>query len=401
MAAVPRKARNRLASNTAQTPVLDKAGEEEENDEGDELGNQGQGKKTKEEIEKSTCKGGINKVCGIFIPDHENSVCCDLCEYWFHPKCQDLSIEAFRAIGKYSFLWLCAECKPNFMSALKLGRRVEARVAAAEETILNCLGNVRSELGTKLEQSVGKQIDDKLTNLEKKMVETINDQHVKAETKMQKQVEDKLADMEKKVVETINIQQNKVEVTLQEQKEAVQSVPRLTTEMKTELKKNVQELKEIVEKKEDKANREVNILLHNIPESRSSDVEVRKKYDADSFQNVVEALIGEGSNMEVEKIYRLGKRREPREGDDRPGQGQEQGQEQKPRLMLIKLKKKEDVDLLMRKRWELRNVGFENIYLTRDLSPAEREAQRKLREELIEKGKNTHKIFRGKVVPRT
>ena len=56
--------------------------------------------------------------------------------------------------------------------------------------------------------------------------------------------------------------------------------------------------------------------------------------------------------------------------------------------------------MLMKRRTQLKDVGFPNVYLTKDLSPEEREAQKKLRQELEEKGKETHKIFRGKVLPR-
>ena len=48
----------------------------------------------------------------------------------------------------------------------------------------------------------------------------------------------------------------------------------------------------------------------------------------------------------------------------------------------------------------LRDVGFSNIYFTKDLSFEERLEQKKLREELNSKGKDTNKIFRGKVIPR-
>ena len=69
--------------------------------------------------------------------------------------------------------------------------------------------------------------------------------------------------------------------------------------------------------------------------------------------------------------------------------------------MMIKLKRKEDADLMFSLRLRLKHVGFSNIYLTRDLPPEEREAQKELRAEWTRKGKDTHQIFRGKVVPRT
>ena len=48
----------------------------------------------------------------------------------------------------------------------------------------------------------------------------------------------------------------------------------------------------------------------------------------------------------------------------------------------------------------MKDVGFQNVYLTRDMTPEEREQQKKLREELQKIGKDTHKNFQGKIVPR-
>ena len=55
---------------------------------------------------------------------------------------------------------------------------------------------------------------------------------------------------------------------------------------------------------------------------------------------------------------------------------------------------------LMKLRHFLKNSGFANIYKSRDLPPEEREIQRKLREELKVKGRTTHCLFRGRVVPK-
>ena len=58
------------------------------------------------------------------------------------------------------------------------------------------------------------------------------------------------------------------------------------------------------------------------------------------------------------------------------------------------------VDSMIRKRTNLKNVGFPNIYLTKDLSPEERATEKRLREEVIKKGKDSYTIFRGQIVPR-
>ena len=112
---------------------------------------------------------------------------------------------------------------------------------------------------------------------------------------------------------------------------------------------------------------------------------------------VVSALVGIQENVQVDKIYRLGKKTaQPEEPHER--------RELKARLMLIRVKEKEHVDILIKRRTQLRDKGFSNIYITRDLTPEERETQRRQRAELEAelqvKGKDTHHIFRGKVIPK-
>ena len=181
-----------------------------------------------------------------------------------------------------------------------------------------------------------------------------------------------------------------MESAMKEQKEAVQAVPRCTEE----LKNSVHEIKRFVVS-QDKEDRECNIILHNIPESTSQDPLVRKKYDSDSFQGVVAALLGSETKVETTQIFRLGKKLMTQE------QGGGSEADQKPRLMMIKLKDREKVNQLIKRRTLLKEAGYSNVYLTKDVSPEERAAQKKLHEELRFKGKETHRIFWGKVVPRS
>ena len=223
-------------------------------------------------------------------------------------------------------------CKPNFMNVLKLGTRIESRIEANERKILGVLESSGVRSGNS------------------------------------KLLEEKIISMEKEVSVRIKEQQEEIEKSLNVQKEVAETMPKL----QSELKKSTQELKKIVEKKEDTELREVKVIIHNIPESKSSDTVQRKKYDSDSFLNIVEALLGKGRKMETTKIYRLGKKKEIREGEE----------QQKPRLMLVGLKTREEVDSLISRRFNLPHVGFSNIYITRDLSPQKREEQKRLREEL-------------------
>ena len=241
-------------------------------------------------------------------------------------------------------------CRQNFTTTVELGKKLETKMEAVEKNIMNALENRKG-------------------------------------TDPGKNLEEKISSMEKTVMEKINEQKEEVEKSLNAQKEVVLAMP---TEVQTELDKKTKELKRIVTQREDKERRETNLIIHNIPESQSKEPRARKKYDSGSFNNIVCALFGEGTVIETEQIIRLGKKKEVRE---------DEGEDPKPRLMLVRLRRKEDVDDLIKSRYDLRYVGFSNVYLTRDMTPEEREAHRKMREEKGEKSQRANSS-QGNVVPR-
>ena len=106
---------------------------------------------------KFVCKG--QKVCGLIISKGE-SIRCDSCKEWFHPKCQGLSVEEFRAISKYDFIWPCIDCKPKVVALLEIGNSLEMRIEKAEKKILDSLSE------TKPTQQFHMQLKDKIQQLE-------------------------------------------------------------------------------------------------------------------------------------------------------------------------------------------------------------------------------------------
>ena len=232
---------------------------------------------------------------------------------------------------------------------------------------------------------LGSHIEKKLEEMEQKILGALD--KLNPTVGSEKKLNDKITRMESTVIEQIKIHQDNVEASLKKQESAVSAMPTYTEELKS----RTQELKDLMTAKDDKALRERNVILHNIPESTSEDPEKRKKYDKDSFDNVVRALFGESELIEVENVFRIGKKQEIRENEVYTP---------KPRLMLIKLKEKVNVDVLFKNRMKLKDRGFPNVYITRDLPPEERETQKRLRQEWMEKGKESHMIFRGKVILR-
>ena len=83
--------------------------------------------------------------------------------------------------------------------------------------------------------------------------------------------------------------------SVKEQHQAVLEMPKFSKVLKS----SVEQIRKIVEKKE-KEGWEANLILLNIPESKSEDEGQRRKYDADSFYIIAFALYGDTKGLEVE-----------------------------------------------------------------------------------------------------
>ena len=264
--------------------------------------------------------------CDKTITAKEPSIQCEACGEWYHPNCQGLCKGAFEAIAEYELLWICMTCRDRLTDTLDLGKRIDKRVAEAEKRIIA------------------------------------------------------------KVVE------NKVEAATEIDGKLEAGIKSMETQVMKQMSENSDSLKEVI-KTQDQANkvdRTCNVLLHNVPESKSEEPGVRKDHDITKVKDIAHALYGENVECNVQNAFRLGQKAVLEENEV----------SRRPRLMLVKLETKEQVEKLLSERLSLKDRGYPNIYITRDLPLKEREKQRKLRAELKLKGKDTHKIVRGKVVPK-
>ena len=257
--------------------------------------------------------------CGKVITGKERSVQCEACGDWYHPNCQGLCKGGFEALVKYDLLWICKECKARLTDTLNLGKRLERRVADAEKNIIEKVNQVRTQTTA--------EIEEKLQSSMKNM-----------EEKVSKQV-DENSDVLKKTVK-------------------------------------VHEL-------ESKVDRSCNVVLYNVPESNSEDVEQRKEHDVKKVNDITRVLCGEDVQCKVEKVFRLGRRAAQVPEDT----GEDKIIDRRPRLLLVKFEKKEDADMLFKNRFGLKDNGYTNTYINRDMSLEERLRQKKTQGRTRSEGK--------------
>lgn len=48
--------------------------------------------------------------CPKQVRDNQNSICCDVCNTWFHLKCSSLSKTMFKTLGNSNEVWYCKQC---------------------------------------------------------------------------------------------------------------------------------------------------------------------------------------------------------------------------------------------------------------------------------------------------
>lgn len=348
----------------------------------------------------AVCAGTPGSTCGLQVGEEDEGVECDICQKWYHTSCQGISSDAYAALQEHSetLAWICKECK--------------AKTKENKGCVLNC-----SSIGSKL-NSLTESIESKLSCL----AETIKDQDriIRKSAVEQAEILRELGEFQgrnmsllnercEEIMEKVNAvsggnMKDLVRKTYAEAAKTsseaiistigkkIDSLPKAKAIADMEMKMT-KDIQRVIESK-DKEDRAVNVLVHNVTESEEENEDDQKSEDIDKFKEIARALGVE--QVEVQKIARL--RRKTVTGEKEAGK--EENEKQKPRIMLLKLTSSDHVSMLYNRRFNLKSKGFSNIYITRDLPPQEREVQRRLREELREKGKTTHIIYRGKVVER-
>ena len=204
-----------------------------------------------------------------------------------------------------------------------------------------------------------------------------------------KRVETRVAEAEKKIIEKVVETRKQAAADIDNKLEV--GIKNMETKVAKQMSETSDSLKDAMKSQQvDKVDRSCNIILHNIEESVSNEPIVRKEHDVAKIQEIAQALGIDRNQCKIQNAFRLGKK----------AASEEHVVTNKPRLLLVKLETKDQVETLMKERFNLKERGYPNIYVTKDLPLEERERQRKLRAELQEKGKDTHKIVRGRIVPK-
>ena len=220
-------------------------------------------------------------------------------------------------------VWFHQECTDLIESEFKLLNKGKASIIWKCESCLKAKGDETKkfiQLESRLEQMMGMLLG--------------------VEDKIMKEVQDKIS------------------------KEIEEQMSRLEDRIKTNIEKDSEE-------KIEKERRKDNIVLVNIPENDKSNSEESNKEDLELVKDMLNSIV-EIEEGEISNLTRLGSKRDKKDRN------------YKPRNIKITITSQSKRNILFKNAQKL-NVGEtdprKKIYMNNDLTPQEREAQMKLREE--------------------
>ena len=320
------------------------------------------------------CKGGPGKLnCGQVVDPSKNGEAglkCDYCGEWYHAACQQVPKTAVTAVGKFSMIhWFCAPCRVSLFDhkpeSVSLGKMSDSLLALENGVIKKV--SERIEDMTKVVSDHIKLVNRALSNQEQmavqqerlleRCVKELHDQKTSYADIVKVSCADVAKDMSLQFAD-IRKQKEQAEVPAKDIASTVGSVM-------------------------DRERRKLNVVVSNLPESEPTDAQTREKQDLYQFHEFVKDAFH--LNLKAPKCFRAGRLREGR-----------------PRLLVVTL---EDVATkleLLRLSPSLRDIPeWKHIYINPDLTPAERDENRKLRQELAsrrEAGETNLVIRKGKIV---
>lgn len=289
------------------------------------------------------------ETCGNGFKDKECGIQCEVCEGWFHAKCENINEEGYKVLQMENIHWYCVGCNKGIgrilVTLTKLQKRqekFEGEIKALHEKNVNYQSKVNSEL-----QKLKDEVESQKLNI-KDIKEAINEL---AETVQQQKNE------QKELVSDESLWSNIVKKHVETKIGSVQ-------EEMQEVQKTIVEAKQMMEEEKEKDKRRNNIIIYKLTESKAVGADTRKKDDLDEcitlFQQVLEVECGE---QDIQSMFRLGKR-----------------DEKIIRPLLVAFKKTETKNIVMEMLTKLAEAEdkFRKLSVMHDMTPKEREENRSL-----------------------
>lgn len=310
-------------------------------------------------------------ICKKIVTKSEKGVQCEMCEGWFHCKCEDLSEDTYKLLGQDKIHYFCSTCDKITGKVLKSITELHLRQNKLEERVDNVVEEIKQIGGKKWVQH------DELEKEFKKVREELRDMRIVRQEEMEREFKKVRVEL-KEVREGVAGGSRKV----QKEEEDIMRLQKEVGEMKTEMEMRVTTsakiVKEDVDERLEIERRKGNLIIHGVPES-----------NAEKDIDEVAKILGEGLKLDftrhVDKMERIGREVEGR-----------------PRPIRMKIKNMDGRKEILSRAKNLKDTEeFKRMFISPDLTRRQQEADRELRQQLKrirEGGVQEARIKNGKIV---
>ena len=373
-----------------------------------------------EKLERKTddnCATCMKKVTSQCI-----GVLCEVCNVWFHCRCQQISDKMYEAMQSFKddLHWFCSGCRGGAGKLLAVisvlqtkfdKMEVELTRAKTEYSseLIKVTADFRNEMAhmRQLMTANEKKTEDSINNL--KTIREIKEKNITDSisqvTSDMKTLDSRLNTCEIKILESYthdssnekswaaivaNEVDSKVVAVASDivAREVDSKMVAVAADM-TALQKRTMDMQQDIEEQVEIKKRKASVIIHGLEEPTSSDSEDRKRDDHNSMIDLLHQI--QCDEVSVNTCIRLG--------------NLQQGPDIKPRPLKLVLSSEAQKDklLLMAKNLKGNRNGLEKVFIHQDLTPRQRANRQRLVKEMrarLEQGETNLLIIGDKIVTR-
>lgn len=330
-------------------------------------------KATSEDDRTEDGKGNCGS-CGKEVLASQMGIECEICNEWYHGKCQELTKTAYEVITTNKTVhWYCTGCNNGVVNTLQKMKERQEQLVKDLNTVKLEVSGIKNDLGRVV------RLEDELCKMKVK-VEDIVGQMSKVdrlESDVRKE-KDRMVRLESRVsaVEEADSEQKKsfAQIMIEQEEERKSE----STGRKTD-KEIREQMYEVMEREK----RKNNLILVGVEEGLDDQIE------KEVVEKIIETLVPE-TKVKIEIMGRIGRKEQNRIGG-----------EMRPRPLRLNVQDFDDRKRLLSRGKKLKDSEFAQVFVVPDLTRMQQEEDKIIRDKLKEfrnTGRRNVKIIKGEIV---
>lgn len=311
--------------------------------------------------------------CLKTVSDQDDGILCEICDNWFHCRCQSVAEPLYKSINMYrkNLHWYCKGCNAGAEKILSVISKVQNKVDKLEDELVR----LKTELSNDWERVV-KELRGEMFLLDGRVV-ACEGRIEDGQRQLQSNLGGKLADIEGKIASHGQPKWSDIVSQSEEVKSKLSEVTAGMVEMQQQTKMLVEDKEE-----QEEINKRKNcVIVHGLEEPVGDAAEDRKKKDEDRIQQMLHEL--DCDMVSTQSCFRLGKPAQSADATPRPMKLILASEDQKIRL----LKNAKNLKSMQDKK-------LDKVFIHQDLTPRQRERRHQLVLEMKQREANGEKGLR-------